>query len=116
MDKDKLRQVIMNLIDNSIKYTPSGFVKIALEAKGKNLRFTLEDSGLGIKPEEMGQLFQKYSRGSETAGKAKVIKGTGLGLYVCKMIIDAHKGKIWAESTGEGKGSKFIFEVPRGNI
>ena len=112
MDAPKLRQVMSNLVENSLKYTPRGYTQVALSVQGKKVRFEVQDSGMGIKPEEMPVIFSKYSRGSDTSSKTKTIKGTGLGLYVGKMIIDAHKGRIWAESAGEGQGSRFIFELP----
>ena len=114
-DPDKLKQVITNIIDNSVKYTPSGSLTVALErvpnADGTiPVRFTVTDTGIGIAPEVMPKLFQKFSR----AGNANKqnIHGTGLGLFIAKDIVTAHKGRIWAESAGEGKGSKFFVELP----
>ncbi len=109
-DRDKLKQVIANLIDNSIKYTPKGSVKVALSMdriKHKFI-FTLKDTGIGIAAETLPHLFAKFSR----AGNANRtnIKGTGLGLFVAKEIITAHHGSIRAESPGEGMGSTFTVE------
>lgn len=110
IDKNKIRQVIINIIDNSIKYTQSGGVTVRLIELGDFIRFSTIDTGMGIKPELLQQLFQKFSRGEETS----VIhtEGIGLGLYVGKMMIEEHGGRIWAESAGEGKGSTFSFELP----
>jgi signal transduction histidine kinase len=110
IDKNKIRQVIINIIDNSIKYTQSGGVTVQLIELGDFIRFSTIDTGMGIKPSLLQQLFQKFSRGEETS----VIhtEGTGLGLYVGKMMIEEHGGRIWAESAGEGEGSIFSFELP----
>jgi len=109
-DRDKLKQVIANLIDNSVKYTPSGSIKTTLSFDNSKNRivFRIKDTGIGIDPEVLPKLFQKFIRG---AGANKVnIKGTGLGLFVAKQIIEAHQGTIRAESEGEGKGSTFTVE------
>jgi signal transduction histidine kinase len=110
IDDEKIRQVVMNLIDNAIKYTKQGSVTVKLEQIGKKIKFSVADSGMGIRPEDMVNLFKKFSRGTGTS--LVHTEGTGLGLYVARMMISAHKGKIWAESDGEGKGSKFCFELP----
>jgi signal transduction histidine kinase len=110
-DADKLKQVIANLIDNSVKYTPSGSVSVTL-ARDKvqnRIVFKIQDTGIGIAPEVIPHLFQKFSR-ADTANKVN-IKGTGLGLYVAKQIVEAHHGAVRAESDGEGKGSRFIVEL-----
>ncbi|MDE2188685.1 MAG: hypothetical protein KGJ35_03080 [Patescibacteria group bacterium] len=114
-DPDKMKQVIGNIIDNSVKYTPKGFVHVTLERVHETdgsipVKFTVSDSGIGIAPEVMPKLFQKFSR-AEGANKQN-IHGTGLGLFIVKDIVNAHKGKVWAESAGEGQGSKFIVELP----
>ncbi len=108
-DKEKLRQVMNNLIDNAIKYTKKGTIRIQLRQDGNDLRFEVADTGKGIAREEQGLIFEKYTRGK---GSINQSAGLGLGLYVAKIVIGQHKGKIWAESTGEGRGSKFIFTVP----
>lgn len=110
-DKDKLKQVIANLIDNSVKYTPSGSVRVSLARDDvrHKLVFQLKDTGIGIDPQVLPLLFQKFSR-AESANKVN-IKGTGLGLYVAKEIVKAHHGDIRAESPGEGKGSTFTVEL-----
>jgi two-component system sensor histidine kinase VicK len=110
-DKDKLKQVIANLIDNSIKYTPKGNVNVSLvhDKATHKLIFTVQDTGIGISPEILPKLFQKWSR-ADNANKTN-IKGTGLGLYVAKEIINAHHAQMRAESAGEGKGSTFVVEL-----
>ena len=114
-DPDKLKQVIANIIDNSVKYTPTGSLAIALErvpnADGTiPVRFSVTDTGIGIAQGVMPKLFQKFSR-ADNANKQN-IHGTGLGLFIVREIVNAHKGRVWAESAGEGKGSKFIVELP----
>jgi signal transduction histidine kinase len=110
-DKDKLKQVIANLIDNSVKYTPTGSVKVSLEKNTDNRKvlFSIKDTGVGISHEVMPKLFTKFVR-AENANKQNIY-GTGLGLYVAKDIVEAHKGRLWAESEGEGKGSTFFLEL-----
>lgn len=112
IDRNKIRQVVTNLIDNSVKYTPLGFVKIILSKKpdGSAALIKIQDSGIGITREAMSNLFKKFSRAK---GYASIYaNGSGLGLYVAKEIIKAHNGKIWAESEGENKGSAFFVELP----
>jgi signal transduction histidine kinase len=110
-DRDKLKQVIGNLIDNSLKYTPSGSITVSLGTDRLRHRFIFKvsDTGVGIAPETLPHLFQKFSR-AENANKTN-IRGTGLGLYVARQMIEAHHGTIRAESLGEGKGSTFIVEL-----
>jgi signal transduction histidine kinase len=110
IDPDKIRQVITNLVENSVKYTIAGGTQVTLEQANDQVRFCVSDTGLGISPADMPKIFEKYSRGSQLSTKA--VGGTGLGLYVCRMIVEAHHGKIWAESNGEGKGARFYFTLP----
>ena len=108
-DMEKIRQVILNLIDNSIKYTQTGFIHVKVEKKtpGKIL-FSNTDSGMGMTPEIKETLFQKFSRGE--GGKVNT-GGSGLGLYLAKQITEAHKGRVWVESPGKGLGSTFFVEL-----
>lgn len=109
-DGEKIRQVILNLLDNSIKYTPKGTVRVLLEkAKTRGIRLTISDTGIGMSKETIEKLFKKFSR-ADGAGKVNA-GGSGLGLYLAGEIMAAHKGKVWAESEGEGKGSSFIVEL-----
>ncbi|MBI5126698.1 MAG: hypothetical protein HZA80_02970 [Candidatus Taylorbacteria bacterium] len=114
-DPDKLKQVFANLIDNSVKYTPTGSVTVSLEKKhdaikGNILLFSVKDTGIGMSEKTIASLFQKFTR-AYNANKTN-IHGTGLGLFVAKEIVTAHKGRVWAESEGEGKGSQFYVELP----
>lgn len=110
-DRDKMKQVIANVIDNSLKYTPSGSIdaRLSFDRTKHVLVFKIKDTGVGIAPEVLPRLFQKFSR-AENANKTN-IRGTGLGLYVAKEIVLAHHGSIRAESPGEGKGATFIVEL-----
>ena len=114
-DQNKLRQVLQNLISNAVKYSPAGGeirVRVAShELQTDEVLFSVSDQGLGVAPEYQGKLFQKYAR-VET-GEAGKIKGTGLGLWICREIIRAHGGRIWVESE-VGEGSIFRFSVKRG--
>lgn len=108
-DQMKLHQVIQNLIDNAIKYTETGFVKVVIKDQENHVLLSVADSGRGISPEIKDRLFGQFIRDKEGTDK---IQGTGLGLYIAKEIITAHQGKIWAESEGAGKGSMFCIELP----
>lgn len=109
-DKGKMKEIIGNLIDNSIKYTPSGFVEVSVEQKDDKAIIKISDSGVGMNATTMADLFKKFSRAKD-AGKTNIL-GSGLGLYLAKTFVEAQKGRVWAESEGEGKGSVFIVELP----
>jgi len=108
-DKEKLRQVIQNLVENAIKYTDKGYVRVKVRTEKGAVLIAIKDSGRGMPQSLIPNLFQQFSRDSKAA---KEIQGTGLGLYIAKEIIKAHNGKIRAESEGEGKGATFYVEVP----
>jgi signal transduction histidine kinase len=110
VDSDKIREVVLNLIDNAIKYTASGSITISQELRPKEFHFQTKDTGMGILPEEVGGLFKKFVRGT---GVAQVnTQGSGLGLYIAQRVVAEHGGKIWVESEGVGKGSTFQFTIP----
>ena len=108
-DENKLRQVFVNLIDNAIKYTQKGDIKVVFRRIGKTAEVSVWDTGPGIAPEELKDLFDKFLRGA--AGKASQ-GGSGLGLYLAKKIIENHKGHLSAKSDGIGKGSVFTVALP----
>ncbi len=110
IDEEKIRQVVLNLIDNAIKYTKKGSITVGLRQVEKNIEFCVADSGMGIREEDLESLFKKFFRGVGTS--LVHTEGVGLGLYVARTMIEAHKGKIWAESKGENQGSRFCFVVP----
>ena len=109
-DEQKLRQVVMNLIDNAIKYTPQGAVDVILERVDGNVQMSVKDTGMGMKKSELANLFQKFVRGTEAP--RYYTEGAGIGLYVAKQLIEAQKGEVWAESPGEDKGSTFFVKMP----
>lgn len=113
IDAEKIRQAVMNLIDNAIKYTSAGNIEVTVGCDNKNVRFEVSDGGIGISDFDLKNLFKKFSRGAKTS--LIHTEGTGLGLYVARQMIEAHGGRIWAESRGEGLGSKFCFELPIDN-
>ncbi|MFA6493538.1 MAG: HAMP domain-containing sensor histidine kinase [Candidatus Paceibacterota bacterium] len=110
-DSGKIRQILSNLIDNSIKYTPAGSVEVHL-SKDFGLRKTrimIKDTGIGLSRESIAALFQKFSRAKEV--QKVYTDGSGIGLYIGQELIKAHHGRIWVESEGEGKGSSFFIEL-----
>ncbi len=107
-DEEKLRQVIQNLIDNALKYTEKGWIRVSMETAADQVLVSVSDSGRGISKELLPRLFEQWTRDSKAA---KEIQGTGLGLYIAKEIMKAHSGEIWAESPGEGNGSTFNIRL-----
>jgi signal transduction histidine kinase len=108
-DPDKIKQVYSNLIDNSVKYTPKGKIEVSLKKIKNKVLFTVADTGIGMKPDTIETLFAKFTRAYNA--NMTNIHGTGLGLYIARQIAEAHHGKVWAESDGEGKGSRFFVEL-----
>ncbi len=123
-DMLQLKEAFKNLIDNSIHYTPSGFIHVELKkipgtsvniakhitATTSKMQFTVEDSGVGIAPEDRIKLFTKGGRGKESL--TLNVNSTGFGLSFVKCVVEAHNGTVRVESEGKGKGSKFIVEIP----
>ena len=110
VDKEKIREIILNLVDNAIKYTQRGGIEIKLQIIDSRLQIVVSDTGEGLTKEEKEKLFESFSRGS--AGQKYWVEGAGIGLYVAKRIVELHQGKIWVESEGKGKGSTFYVELP----
>lgn len=111
-DAWKLRQVIFNLIDNALKYNREGDIEIKLEKEDDKLKLSVKDNGIGMTEETINSIFQKFSRGRESAVAKVNAVGVGLGLYIAKRIVDDHGGQIWVTSEGEGKGSIFYVLLP----
>ncbi len=109
-DADKIRQVVMNFIDNSIKYTAAGSVNVVLKLENDYLVYSVSDTGVGMGPEEKAKLFKKFERGE--GGRLMFTGGTGLGLYVAKMMVEAHHGEISGVSAGKDQGSTFSIKIP----
>ena len=105
-DRERITQVISNLLSNAFKFTKQGTIYVSEENKDGQIRVSIKDKGTGIDREIMPRLFTKFTSKSQT--------GTGLGLFISKSIIEAHGGKIWAENNSDGKGSTFTFTLPSG--
>jgi signal transduction histidine kinase len=109
VDPTKIRQVVLNLLDNSVKYTTQGFSKLTLKKTATDAVIQITDSGIGMSKETKEKLFGKFNRGE---GQKVNAGGSGLGLYLVKQIVEAHQGKIVADSEGENKGSIFTATIP----
>lgn len=110
VDTQRIRQVMLNFVDNAIKYTPAGKVDVYLKQEGEHVHFSVSDTGRGLQTNDIDQLFHKFIR---VGGASKFnTEGTGLGLYVAKQIVGEHRGQVRAESAGLNKGSTFIMELP----
>jgi PAS domain S-box-containing protein len=111
-DRDKLTDMLTNIVDNSIKFTPEGgSLKFTIEEEDEFIHIVLKDNGIGIPPDMIPMLFQRFYQ--IDASRTRKYGGTGLGLYICKEIVNAHKGKIWAESEGENKGTGMHIQLPK---
>src|ERR1035437_2807649 len=105
-----LKEAVNNFIENSIKYTRAGKITIGLTKENSKILFSVKDTGVGITDEDKKNLFTEGGRGKESV---KVnVDSTGYGLFTVKLIIEAHKGRVSAESEGPGKGSQFYIELP----
>ena len=112
-DKDRISQVLYNLISNGIKFSEGGRVTISILDNRNEITVTVSDTGMGIPADKLKTIFEKFTQiGGNTRNKRK---GTGLGLSICKAVIEEHKGKIWVESQ-EGKGSQFYFTLPKEKV
>ena len=110
IDVKRIRQVLDNLIDNAIKYSPEGTeVLISVEKSGRELLITIKDHGAGIPADELTSIFDRMYRIEQRLSSG--VDGMGLGLYICQGLIEAHNGRIWAESK-VGEGSSIHFTLP----
>jgi PAS domain S-box-containing protein len=110
VDPDRLREVITNIFDNAVKYTPEGKVTIGLTGDAQVVQCYVRDTGAGIPAEDIPHLFQKFYRVDSSA--TRTIGGTGLGLFITRKIVELYNGRIWVESE-LGKGSTFYINLPR---
>ena len=109
-DKDKLQEVMVNLVGNAIKYTPpQGKVEVGLKVAGQSVITWVKDNGIGIGPDDQAKLFQRFFR--VESDETRHIQGTGLGLFIVRQIVEHMNGKIWVESE-KGQGSTFYFTLP----
>jgi len=109
-DRSKIKQVVGNIIDNAMKYTPKGNIFVSVYKDDNKVKIEIKDNGVGIDPSEIDKLFNKFSRAKD-ANKINVT-GTGLGLYIAKKMAEAHNGDIKVSSEGIGKGTIFTIELP----
>ena len=112
VDVNRIREVFQNIVDNSIKYTNEGTVTVRLTGDVSVIQIQVQDSGIGIPAEDIGHLFQKFYRVDNSS--TRTIGGTGLGLFICKRVVELYNGRIWVESE-YGKGSTFFINLPRLN-
>jgi len=110
IDEWKIRQVLINIIDNAIKYTEKGGVTVKLRREGDDAKIEICDTGEGIEGDELKMIFELFLRGR--SGNHLSPEGSGLGLYIAQKLMEMHQGKIWAESEGKNKGSCFYILIP----
>lgn len=112
-DPEKLREVMLNLVGNAVKFTPSGgSVLVDFFSDGETVETLIKDSGSGISKEDISRLFKKFSKLDDSLVVNTAPIGTGLGLYISKSLIELMHGKIWASSEGLNKGATFTFSLP----
>jgi len=111
-DRSHLEQILINLLDNAIKYTPEGgrVIVSAVEKDSMDIQFSVEDNGIGIPKDDLSRIFERFYRVDK--GRSKELGGTGLGLSIVKHLVQAHGGRVWVESQ-PGKGSTFYFTLPK---
>lgn len=115
-DPDKVHQVLLNLIGNSLKFTPEeGLIEVDFFSDGQVVEVGVKDTGVGISKENISKLFEKFGRLDSSYVMAATTGGTGLGLYISRSLITLMGGKIWVQSEGLGKGSTFCFSLPVAN-
>jgi two-component system phosphate regulon sensor histidine kinase PhoR len=108
-DPARVVQVLINLLHNAVKFTPAGGdVVLSARREGPAVRFTVADTGIGISPVDLPRIFERFYK----VDRSRATGGTGLGLAIAKHIVQAHEGRIWASSAGEGTGSSFAFTLP----
>jgi signal transduction histidine kinase len=111
-DPDRIEQVLTNLLDNALKYSPDGAeLLVRLQPKARGLLLEVQDRGIGLPPGAAERIFEPFSRA--TNAEVRQITGMGLGLYICRNIVEQHRGRIWASSKGEGKGVVMSVWLPQ---
>jgi signal transduction histidine kinase len=109
-DPDKLRQILVNLTENAIKYSPGGGrIELSVVSRDSIVAFSVRDEGIGISPEEQAHIFERFHRADPNMSRG--VGGTGLGLYICRELVNGMDGQMWVTSR-EGEGSTFRFELP----
>lgn len=111
-DKDRTKQVLINLIGNAVKFTEKGGVRIEIRSHDKILRVWVHDTGIGMSKKNQKLLFRKFQHAGEKILTRDVTRGTGMGLYICKLLVEGMGGKIYLERSAMNKGSSFVFSLP----
>lgn len=114
-DKDRTKEILINLIGNGLKYTEKGTVSVSFSLINGSLKISVIDTGRGILPENQKLLFRKFQQAGSSLFTRDTTKSTGLGLYISKLMAEGMGGKVWLEATAPGKGSTFCFSLPIAN-
>ena len=110
-DDDRIIQVLTNLVDNALRYTPAGGeVTLLASRSGSQVQVTVKDTGVGIPPEHLPHIFTRFYRIDKS--RSRQAGGSGIGLTITRHLVEAHGGRIWVESEGKGQGSAFTFTLP----
>jgi histidine kinase len=110
-DRERIEQVLINLLGNGLQYTPAGGrVAVTVAPQNGSLRFAVQDTGVGLAPADLERVFQRFFRVDKS--RARSSGGSGIGLTIAQHLVEAHRGRIWAESSGENRGSTFYFSLP----
>ncbi|MFI5270156.1 MAG: ATP-binding protein, partial [Chloroflexota bacterium] len=111
-ERNKIERVLTNLLGNALKYSPAEErITVVIEAREGEIEIAVSDRGMGILPNEIPKLFERFQRTPQA--RSSGLPGTGLGLFLCRGIIQGHGGRLWVESPGPGQGSTFRFTLPR---
>lgn len=105
-DREQLTRVLINLVDNAIKFSDSGEIVISVDPNGNQVEISVQDSGCGIRTDNLHKIFDRFFQ------ERSRYHGSGVGLTICRHIVEAHGGNIWAESEGRGKGARIVFVLP----
>src|SRR5438105_14212810 len=109
-DGTKLKQVMLNLLGNAIKFTEAGSVRVTAERQGAELLISVRDTGIGVPPDDAERIFESFQQGQ--SGISGKYQGTGLGLAISRRLVEMHGGRLWVKST-PGQGSTFTFTIPQ---
>jgi histidine kinase len=110
-DRERIEQVLINLLGNGLQYTPAGGrITVTIARHDGALRFAVQDTGIGIAPADLDRVFQRFFRVDKS--RARSSGGSGIGLTIAQHLVEAHRGRIWAESPGESQGATFCFTLP----
>jgi signal transduction histidine kinase len=114
-DPERLEQVFQNLLDNAVKYSPEGAeLRVRVQPKARGVLIEVQDRGMGLPDGAADRIFEPFGRASNA--QERQIQGMGLGLYICRNIVEQHRGRIWARSDGEGQGTLVSVWLPQSNL